>query len=39
MYIVPVLSVALALVLFAGSRASARDRRALTAWMEGARAS
>jgi len=39
MYIVPALSVALALVLFAGSRASARDRRALTAWMESARPS
>jgi MFS family permease len=39
MYIVPILSVALALVLFAGSRASVRDRRALTEWMERARAS
>jgi MFS family permease len=39
MYIVPILSVALTLVLFAGSRASIRDRRALTAWMERARAS
>jgi hypothetical protein len=39
MYIVPTLSVALAFVLFAGSRASVRDRRALTAWMERARAS
>jgi MFS family permease len=34
MYIVPVLSVVLAAVLLAGSRASARDRRALTSWME-----
>ena len=30
MYIVPVLSVALAVVLLAGARASVRDRRALT---------
>jgi MFS family permease len=34
MYVVPALSVALTLVLFAGSRASARDRRELTAWMQ-----
>ena len=34
MYIVPALSVVLAAVLFAGARASARDRRALTTWME-----
>jgi predicted MFS family arabinose efflux permease len=34
MYIVPILGVALAAVLFAGARASVRDRRALTSWME-----
>jgi hypothetical protein len=34
MYIVPALSVVLAAVLFAGARASVRDRRALTSWME-----
>ena len=34
MYIVPVLSVVLAVVLLAGARASVRDRRALTSWME-----
>jgi MFS family permease len=34
MYVVPILSVALTLVLLAGSRASARDTAALTAWME-----
>jgi len=39
MYIVPVLSVILAVVLFAGARASVRDRRALTSWMEQARVS
>jgi predicted MFS family arabinose efflux permease len=39
MYVVPALSVALTLVLFAGSRASVRDRRELTAWMQRARAS
>ena len=39
MYIVPVLSVILAAVLFAGARASVRDRRALTSWMEQARVS
>ena len=39
MYVVPVLSVALTLVLLAGSRASVRDRRALTAWMQRTRAS
>jgi MFS family permease len=39
MYVVPLLGVALCFVLFAGSRASARDRRALTSWMERARAS
>ena len=30
MYVVPVLSVALAVVLFAAARAAVRDRRALT---------
>jgi predicted MFS family arabinose efflux permease len=39
MYVVPALSVALALVLFAGARASVRDRRALTSWMRQAQAS
>ena len=39
MYVIPLLSVALAVVLFAGSRAAARDRRALTAWMEQSRPS
>ena len=39
MYVVPALSLVLAAVLFAGARASARDRRALTAWMEQAQAS
>jgi len=39
MYIVPGLSVVLAVVLFAGARASVRDRRALTSWMEQARVS
>jgi len=39
MYIVPILSVILAVVLFAGARASVRDRRALTSWMEQARVS
>jgi predicted MFS family arabinose efflux permease len=38
MYIVPALTLILALVLAAGARAAVRDRRALTAWME-ARAS
>jgi predicted MFS family arabinose efflux permease len=38
MYVVPALSVLLALVLLAGSRASIRDRRALTEWMRQARA-
>jgi predicted MFS family arabinose efflux permease len=33
MYVVPVLSLALAVVLFAAARASVRDRRALTSWM------
>jgi len=39
MYLVPGLSVILAVVLFAGARASVRDRRALTSWMEQARVS
>ena len=39
MYIVPGLGVILAVVLFAGARASVRDRRALTSWMEQARVS
>jgi predicted MFS family arabinose efflux permease len=39
MYIVPVLTAVLAAVVLAGSRASVQDRRALTAWMEEARAS
>ena len=39
MYVVPALSVVLAVVLFAGARASVRDRRALTSWMEQAQAS
>jgi MFS family permease len=39
MYIVPVLGVALAAVLFAGARASVRDRRTLTTWMEQAQSS
>jgi MFS family permease len=33
MYIVPVLSLALAIVLLAGACAFVRDRRALTSWM------
>jgi MFS family permease len=33
MYVVPLLSLALAVVLLAGARASVRDRRALTSWM------
>jgi predicted MFS family arabinose efflux permease len=33
MYVVPVVGVLLALVLFAGARAAARDRRTLAAWM------
>jgi len=39
MYLVPGLSVILAVVLFAGARASVRDRRALTSWMEQPRVS
>jgi predicted MFS family arabinose efflux permease len=39
MYVVPALSVVLAVLLFAGARASARDRRALTSWMRQAPAS
>jgi MFS family permease len=39
MYVVPALSVVLALVLFTGARASVRDRRALTSWMRQAQAS
>ncbi|HUG53710.1 MAG TPA: MFS transporter [Vicinamibacteria bacterium] len=39
MYIVPLLTVGLALVLLAGARAAVRDRRLLTTWMEAARAS
>jgi MFS family permease len=39
MYVVPLISVALSCVLFAGARAAARDGRALTSWMQRARAS
>jgi hypothetical protein len=39
MYVVPVLGLALAVVLFAAARAAVRDRRALTSWMAQAPAS